>query len=39
MKTSQDPKHLGESIALAIVLIAMSLGIVVMMAIQSGIIG
>lgn len=35
MKTSQ-PKHLGESISLLIVLIVMSLGIMALMVIQSG---
>jgi hypothetical protein len=36
MKTSQ-PKHLGQSISLAIVLVLMSLAIFTLMSIQSGI--
>lgn len=36
MRTSQ-PRHLGESVSLAVVLVLMSIGIIALMTIQSGI--
>jgi hypothetical protein len=37
MKISQSKKHLGESIALGGVLVATSVGIFILMAMQSGV--
>lgn len=37
MKVSQTKKHLGESIALGAVLVATSIGIFIVMMIQSGV--
>ena len=36
MKTVQTTKHLGQSIALGVVLVAMSLGIFALMLVQTG---
>jgi hypothetical protein len=37
MKVSQTKKHLGESVALAVVLVATSVGIFLVMMMQSGV--
>jgi hypothetical protein len=36
MKTSQSPRHLGQSVALGLVLLGMSVGIFALMLMQSG---
>jgi hypothetical protein len=37
MKVSQSKKHLGESVGLGLVLVASSIGIVIVMMMQSGV--
>lgn len=37
MKTIQTQKHLGESISFAVLLLAMSIGVIVLMSFASGI--
>jgi hypothetical protein len=37
MKTSQTQKHLGQSVAMGVVLVVMSLGIFALMFMQSGV--
>ncbi|WP_293043073.1 MULTISPECIES: hypothetical protein [unclassified Moorena] len=36
MKTSQNPNHLGQSVALGLVLVVASVGIFILMMVQSG---